>query len=130
MSAALNRLLYVDDDPDIQTIASLALVDIGGLELLMCGSGREALARYKEFAPQLILLDVMMPGLDGPATLEALRRLPDWAATPVVFITAKVRSQERQRYLDLGAVEVIAKPFDPMALAEQLRAIWTRLVPH
>ena len=123
----LHRLLYVDDDPDIQTIASLALVDIGGLELLMCSSGAEALARYAAFAPQLILLDVMMPGLDGPATLVELRRLPDWAATPVVFVTAKVRTQERQRYLDLGAAEVIPKPFDPMTLAEQLHAVWTRL---
>lgn len=123
----LHRLLYVDDDPDIQIIASLALVDIGGLELLMCSSGAEALARYTGFAPQLILLDVMMPGLDGPATLVALRRLPGWAETPVVFVTAKVRTQERQRYLDLGAVEVIPKPFDPMTLADQLRAVWVRL---
>jgi two-component system OmpR family response regulator len=123
----LQRLLYVDDDPDIQTIASLALVNIGGLELLMCSSGAEALASYTAYAPQLILLDVMMPGLDGPATLAELRRLPAWQAPPVVFVTAKVRNQERQRYLDIGAVEVIPKPFDPMTLADQLRAVWTRL---
>jgi two-component system OmpR family response regulator len=93
----------------------------------MCSSGAEALVRYGSFAPQLILLDVMMPGMDGPATLAELERLPDWTATPIVFVTAKVRTQERQRYLDLGAVEVIAKPFDPMTLADQLRAVWTRL---
>ena len=127
MPDGLSRLLYVDDDPDIQIIAGMALVEIGGLDLLMCSSGREALARYAGFAPQLLLLDVMMPGMDGPATLDALRRLPDWAAPPVVFVTAKVRNQERQRYLDLGAVEVIPKPFDPMTLAEQLRDIWARL---
>jgi len=127
MHATLNRLLYVDDDPDIQIIASMALVEIGGLDLRMCSSGREALACYADFAPQLLLLDVMMPGMDGPATLEALRRSPGWAATPAVFVTAKVRNQERQRYLDLGAVEVIPKPFDPMTLADQLRTVWTRL---
>ena len=126
MNGPLKRLLLVDDDPDIQTIASLALVDIGGFELLTCSSGDEALSRYAEFAPQLILLDVMMPGLDGPATLAALRRLPG-GGVPVVFVTAKVRNQERQRYLDLGAVEVIPKPFDPMSLADQLRALWARI---
>lgn len=127
MRSALQRLLYVDDDPDIQIIASMALVEIGGLELLMCSSGAEALTRYAGYAPQLLLLDVMMPGMDGPATLAALRRLPGWADTPAVFVTAKVRNQERQRYLDFGAVEVIPKPFDPMTLADQLRAVWTRL---
>jgi CheY-like chemotaxis protein len=127
MRSALHRLLYVDDDPDIQIIASMALVEIGGLELLMCSSGPEALVCYGGFAPQLVLLDVMMPGMDGPETLAAMRRLPSWAETPAVFVTAKVRNQERQRYLDLGAVEVIPKPFDPMTLADQLRAVWTRL---
>ena len=130
MRDPLHRLLYVDDDPDIQIIASMALVEIGGLELLMCSSGREALSRYAGYAPQLVLLDVMMPGMDGPATLDALRRLPGWAGTPVVFVTAKVRNQERQRYVDLGAVEVIAKPFDPMTLADQLRTVWTKLPEH
>ena len=126
---ALRRLLYVDDDPDIQIIAAMALVEIGGLELLMCSSGQEALLRYGGFAPQLLLLDVMMPGMDGPATLAALRKLPGWTDTPAIFVTAKVRNQERQRYLDLGAVEVIPKPFDPMSLADQLRAVWSRLPP-
>jgi two-component system OmpR family response regulator len=127
MRSPLQRLLYVDDDPDIQIIASMALIEIGGLDLLMCSSGAEALTRYAGYAPQLLLLDVMMPGMDGPATLDALRRLPGWADTPAVFVTAKVRNQERQRYLDLGAVEVIPKPFDPMTLADQLRAVWMRL---
>ena len=126
MSGGLRRVLYVDDDPDIQMIAALSLVQIGGFELLMCSSGSEALAKYPGFAPQLILLDVMMPGMDGPATLSALRTLPEWVDTPVIFVTAKVRNQERQRYLDLGAVEVIAKPFDPMSLADNVRSVWER----
>jgi CheY-like chemotaxis protein len=127
MNDSLQRILFVEDDPDIQTVARMALETVGGFTVLTCGSGAEALACAAGFAPDLILLDVMMPGMDGLATLEALRRTPPVADTPVVFMTAKVQAQEVARYRELGAVDVISKPFDPMALADSVQAIWSRL---
>lgn len=124
MTQELTRILYVEDDPDIQAIAMMVLETIHGFVLEACSSGSEALEKAVPFQPDLILLDVMMPGMDGPETLKQLRAFPALADTPVVFMTAKVQPQEVQGYLDLGALGVIAKPFDPMTLAEQLRAIW------
>lgn len=121
---ALQRILYVEDEPDIQMVARIALETVGGFKLLVCGSGQDAVAAAPAFTPDLILLDVMMPGLDGPATLAALRRLPGLEETPVVFMTAKVQANEVARYRQLGALDVIAKPFDPMTLAATVRAIW------
>jgi CheY-like chemotaxis protein len=124
---SLSRILFVEDDPDIQTVARMALEAVGGFRVMPCSSGAEALERVVPFAPDLILLDVMMPGMDGLATLEALRRLPETADIPVVFMTAKVQAQEVALYLQIGAVEVIAKPFDPMTLPATVRSIWSRL---
>lgn len=120
----LEKILYIEDEADIQTIARLALESIGGFVVETCSSGREGLDCVASFAPDLILLDVMMPDMDGPATLRALRQLPGLAAAPVVFMTAKVQPQELAGYRALGALDVIAKPFDPMTLAEQVREIW------
>lgn len=120
----LQRILYVEDDPDIQVIAVMVLESLHGFTLETCSSGAEALAKAVAFKPDLILLDVMMPAMDGPETLKNLRLFPQLSTTPVVFMTAKVQPQEVQHYLSLGAIDVIAKPFDPMTLAEQLRAIW------
>lgn len=122
----LTRILYVEDEPDIQTVARLALEALGGFTVQICSSGDEALQRSPGFQPQLILLDVMMPVMDGPSTLKMLRALPQFANTPVVFMTAKVQPSEVAHYLGLGAVDVIAKPFDPMTLSTQVQAIWTR----
>jgi two-component system, OmpR family, response regulator len=127
MAAALQKILYVEDDPDIQAIAVMVLDAISGFTLEPCSSGNEALTKAVAFGPDLVLLDVMMPGMDGPETFQALRKMPELANTPVVFMTAKVQPQEVQGYLDLGAVGVIAKPFDPMTLADQLREIWARV---
>lgn len=124
---SLSRILFVEDDPDIQTVARMALEAVGGFSVLPCSSGAEALERVGPFSPDLILLDVMMPGMDGLATLEALRRLPETAGIPVVFMTAKVQAQEVARYREVGAVDVIAKPFDPMTLPATVRSIWSRL---
>ncbi|WP_137895709.1 response regulator [Ramlibacter sp. 2FC] len=121
---ALQRILYVEDEPDIQMVARIALETVGGFQLLVCSSGQEAVAAAPTYAPDLILLDVMMPGLDGPATLAALRALPGFDQTPVVFMTAKVQAGEVARYRQLGALDVIAKPFDPMTLAATVRGIW------
>jgi two-component system OmpR family response regulator len=123
----LHRILVVEDDPDIQVVATMALESLGGFQVLPCSSGAEALARCAEFVPDLVLLDVMMPKMDGPAMLEALRGLPAFAATPVVFMTARVQAHEVARYRELGAADVIAKPFDPMTLADTVRGIWSRL---
>jgi CheY-like chemotaxis protein len=123
----LSKILYVEDEPDIQAVAKMALELVGGLQVKACGGGRQALGEAPAFQPDLILLDVMMPDLDGPATLAALRQMPELAATPVVFMTAKVQPQEIRQFLSLGAADVIAKPFDPMRLSAEVRAIWDRL---
>lgn len=123
---ALTKILYVEDEPDIQTVALMALETIGGFTVRACSSGQEALEAAPEFEPDLVILDVMMPGMDGPATMQALRKLPATAKVDMIFMTAKVQSQEIERYLEMGAVDVIAKPFDPMALATQVKAIWDR----
>ncbi len=126
----LEKLLYVEDDPDIREIATLALHDIGGFDVCVCESGAQALSAIDEFAPQLLILDVMMPEMDGPDTLMALRQ--QGSATPdmaVMFMTAKVQPDEVERYRALGAMDVIAKPFDPMTLADDIRAIWQRHRP-
>ena len=120
----LKKILYVEDEPDIRTIASMALESLGGFELECCQSGQEALDRAPGFEPDLILLDIMMPGMNGPSALQQLRKLPGLAETPVIFMTAKVQPQELAEYRALGALDVIHKPFDPMLLADQVREIW------
>jgi CheY-like chemotaxis protein len=120
----LERVLYVDDEPDIREIASMALELDGTIEVRACGSGQEAVEEAPRFRPDIILLDVMMPGMDGPSTLTALKQNADVAAVPIVFITAKAQPQEIERFRALGAVSVISKPFDPMTLANQVRLIW------
>jgi two-component system OmpR family response regulator len=122
--SALQRILYVEDEPDIQAVVKLALEMMGGFTVKVCSSGEEALREAAAFAPDMILLDVMMPGMDGPGTLKALRELPALAGLPVAFMTAKVQPAEVAHYKSLGALDVIAKPFDPMTLASQVRAIW------
>jgi two-component system, OmpR family, response regulator len=122
----LKRILYVEDEPLVQTIAKIALVKVGGFELRICSSGAQALDEVKDFAPQLILLDVVMPGMDGPATLQRLRQDADTAAIPVVFLTANSDQNEIAQYIASGALDVIAKPFNPMMLAEQVRQVWAK----
>ncbi len=124
MAKSLHRIVYVEDEPDIQVIARLALETLGGFEVTVCGSGAQALQVVPQVMPDLILLDVMMPQMDGPATLEALRRLPACAAIPVAFVTAKVQSTEISEFLEIGAIGVIGKPFDPMHLAQLVRDLW------
>jgi two-component system OmpR family response regulator len=125
MSAqTLNRILHVGDESDIQEIAKVSLEAVGGFTVETCSSGREALGRAEQFAPDFLLLDVMMPDMDGPTTLGELRKLAGLELTPTVFMTAKVQAHEIERFKELGAIDVITKPFDPMTLAEQVRAIW------
>ena len=123
----LTKILYAEDDPDIQMIARMSLETVGGYTLKICDDGNQALKDIAEFSPDLILLDVMMPNRDGPGTLEALRDMPEFATTPVVFMTAKVMKADIDDYKALGAVDVISKPFDPMKLPEQIKTIWESL---
>lgn len=127
MTQPLSRILLVDDEQDIRTVAQLSLTALGGFTVECCASGAEALERVRGFRPDLVLLDVMMPGLDGPATLGRLRAEPDTAAVPVVFVTARVQPQEVLAYKLIGAADVVAKPFDPMTLPRLLQEIWERL---
>lgn len=120
----LTRILFVEDDPDIQTVAHLGLKAVGGFTVEICSSGREAVEAAPTFAPDLILLDVMMPGMDGISTLKALRELLPTADTPVIFLTAKVQTHEVAYYKQLGVLDVIAKPFDPMTLSTTLNRLW------
>ncbi len=122
----LERILYVEDQADIQMIARMALERVGKFTLRICSSGREALDSAEAFAPDLLLLDVMMPEMDGPETLRRLRLLDAFKSTPAIFMTAKVRSEELAALRAAGAVDVIPKPFDPMTLAQTIRAIWER----
>jgi CheY-like chemotaxis protein len=121
---SLNRILLVEDEEDIRAVAEVALETLGGFDVKLCGSGEEALESIEGFSPQMIILDVMMPGMDGPETLRAIRKLSGYAETPAVFMTAKVQSEEIESYLAEGAVGVIPKPFDPMALSDRLLEIW------
>lgn len=124
MRAPLARILYVEDEQDIRTVACMALEAVGGFQVVACASGREAIAAAPEARPDLLLLDVMMPGLDGPATLAELRKLPQTSRTPAIFMTAKVQPSEVAHYRALGALDVIAKPFDPMRVSADIVRIW------
>ena len=125
MNSDKPRIMYVEDEADIREIAEFALED-EGFDLLICASGEAALQQVSAFSPDLILLDVMMPLMDGPSTLKLLRELPGQSTTAVVFLTAKVQPNEVEAYMALGALAVIAKPFDPMALPEQIRELLSR----
>ena len=118
----LSRILLVDDDDNIRTIAELSLED--EFEVDIASSGQQAIDIAMVRAPDLILLDVMMPGLDGKATFGKFKEIPALSTIPVVFMTAKVLTHEIDFYLELGAAGVISKPFDPMTLAEEVQTIW------
>jgi CheY-like chemotaxis protein len=120
----LQKIMIIEDDPDIQTVARMALEAIGGFTVEACSSGREALDKVAGFAPDLFLLDVMMPEMDGPTTLKGLRAQEGFETTPVIFCTAKAMPSELEQYREMGAAGIVAKPFDPMTLAEQVREVW------
>jgi CheY-like chemotaxis protein len=123
VSVEIKSVLLVDDEPDIRTIGAMSLRRVGKWEVRAASSGAEAIALAKESVPDLVLLDVMMPELDGPATLEKLREHPELAAVPVIFMTAKVQAREVERWLAIGAIGVIRKPFDPMTLPTEIRSL-------
>jgi CheY-like chemotaxis protein len=122
------KVLYIDDEPDIREVAEIALSLDPEIEVSTFGSGTEGLAALDSGAvrPDIIMLDVMMPQMDGPAVLAEIRKRPELDTAPVVFITARAQSHEQARFLALGAVGVITKPFDPMTLAQELKAVAAR----
>ena len=120
----LKSILYVEDDPHVRTTAKLVLEVIGKFEVRDCGSGREALLAAHGFHPDLILLDVMMPELDGIATLERLRSLPHLADTPALFVTGLTARSDLERYTEVGAIGVVPKPLAPLRLTDQLQTMW------
>ena len=127
----LSDILYVEDDPDIQAIAKISLESVGGFGVEAFDSGTDALVYLKTKMPQLIILDVMMPGMDGPSTLSALRELPGGSDVPVIFMTAKVQQGEVADLQKPGVIGIIPKPFDPMTLADTVRSIWnTHMEAH
>lgn len=126
MASELNKILYVEDEEDIQAVAKIALEAVGNFSVTMCNSGQEALDAIQDCDPDLVLLDVMMPGMDGPTTFKAIRELDGFLNVPIVFMTAKVMESDREQYKSLGAIGVIAKPFDPMTLSEQIKEIWSK----
>jgi two-component system OmpR family response regulator len=120
---ALSRIMYVDDDPDLRAIAEISLRDLGGFTVELCGSGEEALQKAENFKPQIILLDVMMPGMDGYQTTAAIRAMPEFASLPIIAVTAKAMAGDRERAIASGASGYITKPVDVDRLLS-LMAVW------
>jgi CheY-like chemotaxis protein len=122
-STTIAKVLMVDDEPHVRRVAEVSLAKVGRWSVSLAASGVDALAAAEREQPDVILLDVMMPGMDGPTTLGALQAHPALATIPVIFMTAKVQEHEVERFLGLGAAGVICKPFDPMKLPDQIRRI-------
>lgn len=120
----LKKILYVEDEPDIQAVAKISLESVGGFEVIICSDGIEAIKNMESCSPDMVLLDVMMPGMDGLSTLKEMKSKGLVDNIPVVFMTAKVQPKEMELYTNAGAVDVIAKPFDPMTLPDTIRKIW------
>lgn len=116
------RVLIIDDEDDIREVAALSLETVAGWEVLLAGSGSAGIAKARQELPDAILLDVMMPGMDGPTTFRELRSSPETAHIPVILLTAKVQSADQKRFSDLGVAAVMFKPFDPLALARDIAA--------
>lgn len=123
----LRHIVCIEDDPDIREIARISLAEIGGLRVHLFGSGGEAIAQAPALAPDMFLIDIMMPDMDGMQTMAALHRHPVLSETPVVFLTAKVQDHEVEAYRGMGAAAVISKPFDPLTLADRCRTVWARV---
>jgi two-component system OmpR family response regulator len=120
------KVLIIDDDADIRMIAGLSLRRVGGMDVIEAASGLEGIQKAQAEKPDVILLDIMMPTLDGSETLAALRSQPATAATPVIFLTAKAAGAEVERLMALGATGVLIKPFDPRTLSRDVRALVER----
>ena len=119
------RVLHVDDDEDVRAIAMIALAVVGGLEVLQCAGGHEALTAVRDFKPDLFLLDWMMPEMTGEETLAELQLIPGMKSIPVIFLTARAQAQDIAHLMELGAAKVITKPFNPITLASEVIDVWS-----
>jgi CheY-like chemotaxis protein len=117
------RILIIDDEDDIREVAALSLETVAGWEVLMAGSGAAGIVKAQEQRPDAILLDVMMPVMDGPTTFRELRALPETSGIPVILLTAKVQAADQKRFSDLGVAAVMFKPFDPLTLAGDIARV-------
>ena len=124
---ALNKILYVEDQQDIQMIAEYALSTIANYAAKICSSGDEALAEIEAFSPDLLLLDVMMPGLDGPETLQEIRKIAAYKNTPAIYMTAKILPNEIDDLMSQGAIGIISKPFDTVKLGDEIQLLWGKV---
>lgn len=120
----LKKIALVEDDRDVQTVVKIALETMGDFDVQLFSSGIELLQKADLLSADLILLDFMMPVMDGRKVLEKLHKIPNTADLPVIFLTAKVSDREIIDYKKMGAIGVIAKPFDPMTLADTIKNIW------
>jgi CheY-like chemotaxis protein len=123
-TAHLSQILYVDDEPDLRMLAQLALESMGGMKVSLCDSGAAALQALATLKPQIILLDVMMPEMDGPALLQEIKKTPGLYNGPIIFLTGKANADEIVHLKSLGAFGVIPKPFNPMTLHNDVKAMW------
>lgn len=114
------KILIVDDENDIREVAAMSMEAVAGWNVLQARSGPEGVQLAQQQRPDAILLDVMMPDMDGPSTLQQLQSNASTATIPVIFLTAKVQASDRKRFADLGVAAVLAKPFDPMLLCSQI----------
>jgi CheY-like chemotaxis protein len=114
------KILIIDDEDDIREVAALSLESIAGWEVTAASSGAQGIVRAAETKPDAILLDVMMPGMDGPTTFRELRKNPATCDIPVLLLTAKVQATDQRRFADLGVNAVLFKPFDPLTLSKQI----------
>ena len=117
------KILIIDDEDDIREVAALSLESVAGWEVIAASSGAQGVARAVEQQPDAILLDVMMPGMDGVATFRELRKNPATARIPVLLLTAKVQGSDQRLFADLGVEAVLFKPFDPMTLSSQIAGV-------
>jgi len=118
-----HSILIIDDEDDIREVAALSLETVAGWQVFTANSGSQGLARAVEVQPDAILLDVMMPGMDGPSTFRELHKNPATASIPVILLTAKVQSSDQKRFADLGVQAILFKPFDPMTLSDQISTV-------
>ena len=117
------KILIIDDEEDIREVAALSLETVAGWDVLVAGSGAAGIAKARENHPDAILLDVMMPGMDGPTTFRELRAIPETSGIPVILLTAKVQAADQKRFSDLGVASVMFKPFDPLILARDIAQV-------
>jgi CheY-like chemotaxis protein len=125
-SKPLTKMIVADDEENILEIIKFSIEEMPGLDVRYCRSGEEVIKTALEFQPDLMILDFMMPGMDGATTFQAIRLLPNLANIPIVFLTAKVQKREIEQYLEMGVIDVIPKPFDPMTLPDKILQCWEK----